>query len=110
MSYFSERLSELLVESNRSAAHLAKDIGLVRSTVSNFKHGDGYPSAETLRKIADYFDVSIDYLVGRTSNPRQNSDFPLVNGELSEIGSLYSQLSKRQQDQVIAFIQGLLSK
>ena len=42
---------------------VAKDTGLGRSTLNDWKQGAHKPSLETLKKIADYFGVTIDYFV-----------------------------------------------
>lgn len=47
---------------------LAKKIDIASSTVTSWKNG-AIPNGETLIKIADYFNVSIDYLLDRTNNP-----------------------------------------
>lgn len=47
------------------AAHLKVSIG----TVSNYEQGIHAPDLDTLVKIADYYDVSVDYLLGRTACP-----------------------------------------
>lgn len=48
---------------------LAHDIGTTRSTISNFENEQRKPSLDMVIKLADYFQVSIDYLVGRTDDP-----------------------------------------
>ncbi|MCL2698474.1 MAG: helix-turn-helix domain-containing protein [Oscillospiraceae bacterium] len=40
--------------------------------VSDWKSRRSKPNIDTLPKIADYFDVSVDYLLGRTDNPKVN--------------------------------------
>lgn len=44
---------------------IAKEIGLPSSSVTNWKQGKT-PRAETIKKIADYFNVSVDYLTGNS--------------------------------------------
>lgn len=48
----------------------AKEIESTRGTIGNFENGNKKPSLDMLIKLADYFDVSIDYLVGRTDDPK----------------------------------------
>lgn len=47
---------------------LGKAIGVGKTTISNYETGYSTPDAETLIRIADYFDVSLDYLFGRTND------------------------------------------
>lgn len=44
---------------------LAKKLGISQSTICNWLNGKKEPSIESLWKLADYFSVSIDYIVGR---------------------------------------------
>ena len=47
-----------------------KEIETTRGTTGNFENGNKKPSLDMLIKLADYFDVSIDYLAGRTDDPK----------------------------------------
>ena len=51
---------------------LAKEIGISSGIVTKWKTVGGLPNGETLIKIADYLDCSVDYLLGRTDNPEVN--------------------------------------
>ena len=66
---FSSRLKELRTNKNITMDKLGKDIGVTRATISNFENGQRKPSLDVVIKLADYFQVSIDYLVGRTDDP-----------------------------------------
>lgn len=50
----------------RSMAITSELIGLEKSTLAKFERGERIPRADTLRMIADYYDVSTDYILGRT--------------------------------------------
>lgn len=50
------------------------EIGLTRHSIGNLEHSRRLPSYETLLALADFFDVSLDYLAGRTGNPKVNTD------------------------------------
>ena len=67
---FSERLKELRTSKGLTMEQLAKEINSTRGTISNFENENKKPSLDMLIKLADYFDVSIDYLVGRTDDPK----------------------------------------
>ena len=46
--------------------------GIEQSLLSKYETGERIPPAETLIKLADLYDVSIDYLLGRTDKPEVN--------------------------------------
>ena len=60
------RLKELRDERGISQAHLAKAVGVGQSTVGMWESGKSTPEYNTLIKIADYFQVSVDYLTGKS--------------------------------------------
>ncbi|MCM1306382.1 MAG: helix-turn-helix domain-containing protein [Bacteroides sp.] len=60
-----ERLKELLKIYNITQYGLAKQIGISPSAICNWLNGKKEPSIESLWKLSDFFDVSIDYLVGK---------------------------------------------
>ena len=57
---------ELLKKHNVTAAQVAKDTGISQSTLSEWKHGNYQPKADKMQKIANYFGVSVSYLIGET--------------------------------------------
>ena len=64
------RLKELRKAKGISQLKLALDLSMTQNTISRYETGDREPGINELIKIADYFNVSIDYLVGRTENPK----------------------------------------
>ena len=64
------RLKEIRKAKGISQLKLALDLNTNQNTVSRYETGEREPSISDLIKIADYFNVSIDYLVGRTDNPK----------------------------------------
>nr|PZN02741.1 MAG: XRE family transcriptional regulator [Bacillota bacterium] len=65
-----ERIKSLREERKITQQELARYLGVSQKTISNYENGERSPDPDTLRKIADYFDVTVDYLLGR-SNHRQ---------------------------------------
>ena len=49
---------------------IREDISVSSSVISKWKKGECLPNGETLKRIADYLDCSVDYLLGRTDNPK----------------------------------------
>ena len=61
----SENLKMLIKGQDLKQQELADEIGISQSAISSWLSGKKEPSIESLWKLADYFDVSIDELVGR---------------------------------------------
>ncbi len=60
-----ERVRELMKEENLTQVELANKIGLKQNTISAWLLNKKEPSIRSLWLVADYFNVDIDYLVGR---------------------------------------------
>lgn len=69
---FSERLTALRRQEPTSQQALAQVLGVGKSAVSMMENGQRAASADTLIALADYFDVSLDYLVGRSNSPARH--------------------------------------
>ena len=65
---YAERLRELIDRDGITQSTLAAALGIQRQTVSNYANGQSSPDAETVVKIADYFHVTSDSLLGRISD------------------------------------------
>ena len=61
------RLKELREKKGISQYKLASDLGVAQSTVGMWENGKNRPESATLSALADYFQVSVDYLLGRES-------------------------------------------
>ena len=64
------RLKELRKSRGISQQRLAIELNTTQNTISRYETGESEADYATLIAIADYFNVSIDYLLGRTSNPK----------------------------------------
>lgn len=62
-----DRIKELAKKQGLSINSLEEKLGYSRNTIYNLKNSK--PSTERISEIADYFNVSTDYLLGRTDNP-----------------------------------------
>ncbi len=77
-SIFATRLRELLESRKITMTELAREIGVTRQAVSQYQDGSTQPNAETITNIANYFDVSADYLLGLADNPTTDKDLNFV--------------------------------
>ncbi|MEY8385915.1 helix-turn-helix domain-containing protein [Oscillospiraceae bacterium 38-13] len=66
MGVFGQRLRELRKQRGISQNELSKHVGVSKSSVNMYERGEREPSFETLEAIADFFNVNMDYLLGRT--------------------------------------------
>ena len=80
MSKFGKRLEQLLKESDMLYKDFAKIMHVKPPTVTNWVKGKRFPEEMTLIKIADFFHVSLDYLLGRTNIPDATVYENIING------------------------------
>ena len=65
---FYERFAELCAENQKSQAFVVQSIGLNRAAIAKWKKGS-IPNGDTVRKLAEFFGVSTDYLLGNVNEP-----------------------------------------
>ena len=66
---FPERLKELRIYRNLTQKEIADSIGMAPVAYQRYEYGTREPAYQKLFALADYFDVSLDYLVGRSDDP-----------------------------------------
>lgn len=66
------RLKYLREKRELSQLKLAIDLNMNQNSISRYENGQRQADYATLIAFADYFDVSVDYLLGRTENPKMN--------------------------------------
>ena len=66
------RLKEIRKSKGISQLKLAIDLNTTQNTISRYENGKREPGINELVQIADYFNISIDYLLERTDNPKIN--------------------------------------
>ncbi|WP_069650395.1 helix-turn-helix domain-containing protein [Caloranaerobacter ferrireducens] len=92
---FAERLKLLREEKKLRQTDLAKILNISRQSISNYENGVRFPNDELLlRRIAEFFDVSIDYLLGVTNIRNYYYENHIDNIEAKEKSSTY-QIDKK---------------
>lgn len=82
-----EKIKELCQKRGISINSLEETLGYSRNTIYSMKSKK--PNAERLQEIADYFNVSTDYLLGRTDNPAISSDLvTTADGRVVDLSNL----------------------
>ncbi len=79
MAVFSERLRGLREQKGFSQRELANELGVSNSSIGMYESGKRKPDPEMLEAIADYFNVDIDYLVGRSDVTLRYTDILAEN-------------------------------
>lgn len=84
---FGSRLRQLRQANNLSLKDVADEIGTQKSTIGNIERGDKSPSIDMMLALANYFDVSLDYLTGRSDNPpyKKVATFPKLHLRIKEL-------------------------
>lgn len=72
MATLYERLKELRTNKGISQKQIAQELKISDRNYQRYEYGTVEPVASTLVSLADYFDVSIDYLVGRSDDPKRH--------------------------------------
>lgn len=73
MSTFNNQIKKLRQEHNLSQQELADKIGMSKSSVNMYERGEREPGIETVKRIADFFDVDVDYLFGISDIKKRRS-------------------------------------
>lgn len=90
---FSERLRMLRKSKNISQIELGKHIGVTKQSISNWENDNIQPSIEMLLKLAEYFSVSTDYILGL--NDKKILDVSsLTDDEIAHIRLIISDITK----------------
>lgn len=71
MGKINERIKTLRLSSNLTQNQVAQVLGVAEVSVQRFEYGTSRPSLDNLIILADYFNVSLDYLVGRSDDPKR---------------------------------------
>lgn len=98
-----KRLAEIRKNNNLLQKDIAMYIGVDRTTYNKYEKGLSEPSIDTIKKLASYFRVSIDYLLDFTAVEQKNTKDSLSEKE-KEILNKYRNLSAEGQFEVDKYI------
>lgn len=106
---FNDNLKNLLLQNNKTQQQLADFLNTTQQTISRWIKGSNQPDFYNLLKMADYFDCSVDYLLGR------EDDFGVVQSSApnsltaleSELLSLFRALDTSAQHKAIGYVYAL---
>lgn len=91
---FGDILRRLRTEQGIKQKQVAMELQVSESAISNYENGIHYPDLDTLRKLAEYFHVSTDFLLGRTE---YRSPIRELGQELTNICARYNIMDVLQE-------------
>ncbi len=97
-----ERIRELRKSRRITQTDLAKGVHVTQQTVTAWESGRAIPNANTLDSLADYFNVSSDYLLGRTDEPKSNEE--LTNNQKLVAYSIDPDISDEERQAIIEMV------
>lgn len=109
-----ERLRCLRAKSGENQEKVAEACGISRIALARYEGGQRAPQAAILAKLAEYYGVTIDYLMGREQQSPQTekalSGFPYDQQERAEGIALLGSLSQEELEKAVAFMKFQISQ
>lgn len=104
---FYQRLEALIKNSRKKQVEFLRDTGINRGTLGQWRTRGSIPNAETIQKIADYFGVSVAYLLGKEEKEEAATPKDDRSAKEAQAMELFSRLSPEEQEIVLAQLRGL---
>ena len=101
-----ERLIELRKSIKKTQIELADYLGVTQTSYRRYENGEAEPNIERLIKLADYYHVTLDYLVGR----KFGNDVGYLTKDQHKFISMYLKLNERYQERVNGRIESLYTE
>lgn len=93
-----ENFEQLLQKNGITSYKVSKETGVTQTALSNWKSGRSTPTTKTLQKLADYFGVTIDYLLAGNENTTDNKELSKkdMRDISNDIESIMKKLSSKE--------------
>lgn len=107
---FSVRFRNLIHKKNLEISKVAEALGLNIKTIYAFMNGTRFPSSRKLIEIANFLEVSVDYLIGKTDDPTGillREDEEDIKEEILYIRRAYKEMSKREKQIIMDLIKSI---
>ncbi|MEE6665625.1 helix-turn-helix transcriptional regulator [Limosilactobacillus fermentum] len=99
-----ERIAQLRKSRSMSQFQLAKTLNIATSTLGMYETNKRKPNMEMLEKLADFFGVSVDYLLGRPEKEKNASDEPLTENQKLVAYSIDPDISDEERQDIIELV------
>ena len=109
---FQKRFSDLIESSGKTITAIAKDLHVSNQTISAWKIGTRSPKSPTVIVIADYFGVTVEWLMGFDVEKTKNENGPdhSEDPEIRIVSGMMETMSQEQKQQVIDLIKILVKQ
>lgn len=112
-----ETLKKLRKAAKRTQVQMANYLGITQQAYAMYELGTRTPPIDVIQKIADYFNVTIDYILERNNDNtwttkteiRDEDSKPIYPNLSPELLDLLNALTPEQQEKAIVFIKGMLA-
>lgn len=108
-----ENFEKLCLEKNVTASKVSKNTGISTATLSSWKNGTYTPKQDKLQLIADYFDVTLDYLVTgeNTKSIKETAEIDIaltnISNKIKEYALKLAELPNDRQELIMNLIDAL---
>jgi transcriptional regulator with XRE-family HTH domain len=106
-----DRFLLLMEQRNLKPAQITRELGLSSSSFTDWKRGKGSPSLDVVIKFADYFNVSLDYIVRGEDfkNPLADKSLEISNRREQQCLKKFRKLSPELQDKLLIYADGMIA-
>ena len=105
---FMNRIKELRQQKQLDQKDLAQIMQIGKGSISNWEVGRTEPSVEYLIKLANYFEVSVDYLLGHSNEVGIIETGAALSNDEQELLNLYKRMSSGNKNKLLGYAQGLV--
>ncbi|HFL2415687.1 TPA: helix-turn-helix domain-containing protein [Clostridioides difficile] len=102
---FSKNLKDLRIKKGLTQEQVAKDLMTTKVSIGRYENGTKEPKIETLKSLSNYYNVSVDYLLGKTLIENYTT-----TDEISKIIKSYESLPKEDQEHINSYIEFLVDR
>ena len=105
---FAKNLEELMKNNSVNKAKIIKETGITEGAIDGWLKRGSQPTADLLCKLADFFEVTTDYLLGRSNDVGIINTNANLSADEAEILTLYRQMNFQDKNQLKGFAKALV--
>ncbi|WP_036372618.1 helix-turn-helix domain-containing protein [Neomoorella thermoacetica] len=95
MSTLGDKIKQLRKKKDLTQDELASILHVNRATLANWEINRAVPDPATLQRLADFFNVSVDYLLGRTDNPNLSQHRSTIEDDWPEVSNVLRRCGRK---------------